>query len=79
MIYIKTILHFLLGILEAIIFIPIMLIVIPIRRYNEALYGKRKIVSMRVRDLGKDVEITMPDGEKIIAPKGERNGGKENL
>lgn len=78
MIYIKAITNFFLGILEAIIFIPIMLITIPIKRYNETLYGKKRLVSMRVKDLGSELEITLPSGEKVIAPKGDNNGGKEN-
>ena len=69
MIYIKALLKMFLGLLEAIIFMPIMLIAIPIRRYNETIYGKKKIVSMRVKDLGNEVEITLPSGEKVIAPK----------
>ena len=78
MIYIKAITNFFLGILEAIIFVPIMLITIPIKRYNETLYGKKRLVSMRVKDLGSELEITLPNGEKVIAPKGDNNGGKEN-
>ena len=69
MIYIKAITNFFLGILEAIIFVPIMLITIPIRRYNETLYGKKRLVSMRVRDLGNRLEIKMPNGEIIYADK----------
>lgn len=72
--YIYAILKMILGILEAIVFMPIMLIVIPIKRYNEALYGKKKIVSMRVKDLGNEVEITMPNGETFIAPKIKKEG-----
>lgn len=67
--YIKATLSLILGILEAIIFIPIMLITIPIRRYNESLYGKKKIISMCVRDLGNRLEIKMPNGEIIYADK----------
>ena len=74
MIYLKAIFKMILGILEAIVFVPIMLIAIPIKRYNETIYGKKKIVSMRVKDLGNEVEITMPNGEKIIAPKVRKEG-----
>ena len=31
-----------LGIIEAIIFIPVMLITIPVRRYNEVIYSNKK-------------------------------------
>ena len=73
MIYIKAITKFFLGILEAIIFVPIMLITIPIKRYNETLYGKKRLVSMRVRDLGNRLEIKMPNGEIIYADKENNN------
>jgi len=72
MIYIKAILKMFLGILEAIIFVPIMLIVIPIRRYNETLYGKKRVVSMQIKDLGNELEIRLPNGEIIKAPKKEK-------
>ena len=71
--YIKATLSLVLGLLEAIIFVPIMLITIPIRRYNESLYGKKKIISMSVRDLGNRLEITMPNGETIYANKENDN------
>lgn len=71
--YIKAILSLLLGILEWLVFTPIMLIAIPIRRYNDAIYGKKKIVSMCVRDLGNRLEITMPNGEKIYAKKDNKD------
>lgn len=67
--YIKAILSLFLGLLEWLVFVPIMLIAIPIRRYNQALYGKKKVVSMRVRDLGNRLEIQMPNGETIYAEK----------
>lgn len=73
--YIKAILSLFLGILEAIVFIPIMLITIPIRRYNQCLYGKKKIVSMRVRDLGNRLEIKMPNGDVLYA---EKENNKDN-
>ena len=50
-----------------------MFIAIPIRRYNDAIYGKKKIISMRVRDLGNRLEITMPNGEKIYAKKDNKD------
>ena len=71
--YIKAILSLFLGILEWLVFTPIMFIAIPIKRYNDAIYGKKKIVSMRVRDLGNRLEITMPNGEKIYAKKDNKD------
>ena len=74
MLYVKAIFHFFLGLIEAIVSFPIILITLPIRRYNEAIYGKKRLVSLKVKDLGSDLEITLPNGEKVVAPKTKKEG-----
>ena len=66
--YVMAIIRLILGLIEAILMFPVMLFTIPVQRYNEALYGKN-VKTAVVRDLGNALEITLPSGEKILAPK----------
>lgn len=57
------------SIIELIISFPFMLFIYPVKRYNETLYGKR-IVAFKVKELhGNKVQITLPNGERVIADK----------
>jgi len=75
--YILATLKLLLGIVEAICdwicYLPFALFTIPVRRWNETLYGKQlKTAVFKIKDLknGK-VEITLPNGEVVYADKKE--------
>ena len=67
--YIKATIMLIIGMVEAIIMFPIMFFVIPVRKWNETLYGKqyRKLI-VREFENGQ-VEITLPNGEVIYGTK----------
>lgn len=71
--YIKATIMLFIGMVEAILLIPVMFFVIPVRKWNETLYGKQyKKLTVREYENGK-VEMTLPNGEVIYGDKEKKN------
>lgn len=78
--YIKATFYLLVGIVFSLIYwvisLPITLFTMPVDLWNRALYGKTQ-KQLHIKDLGEEVIITLPSGEKIKGRKVVVNGDKK--
>jgi len=69
--YIKATIMLIVGMIEAVVLFPVMFFVLPVRKWNETLYGKHvQKISIKELDNGK-IKITLPNGEVMYGTKEE--------